>query len=577
MVLNKKMWKQYLAVLWGALLLALSVPGQLFENGSIVLGGVAIAPYLYALLSAPNRRTAARYGFLFGLVNSGITYYWLIFYRGFAVWAVGGVTLAHAVGYMILAMVIFHARHYHRAWRPFIIAMMWATIEYMKSIGYLAFPWGNSGLTATESLLLIQHIELTGPWTLNYMMALINAIVTETLLIRDAPRLPAHPSPLGTRLSWAARLPWVARLPRSTRLPLIARQIGVVVTMLVFALLFGIQRMQTRLPIVDAIPLLIVQQNTDAWEDGSEAALTTNITLSRAGFAEAQHTDEIAMPEMIIWSETSIALLYPENRERLEKWPPNDPLIPFIREHNTPLLSGAPYRGYDAEGNARIYNSALLIDSAAEVQEYYGKRQLVPFAEHIPFWQYQFMRTIYRKAIGLSSTWDKGVVDPILTLTRADGRELKFGAMVCFEDSFSYLGRDIARQGGDLIINLTNNAWSQRRSAQVQHLSTARLRTIETRRALVRSTNSGESVLINAYGEIEARLPSFEKSYLHLEAPIYDSGLTFYARTGNWLGEMQLWGSVVAWIFCFVAERRRRDYSLFFCLEEAALAPSPIL
>lgn len=538
----------YILVLWGATLFALSVPGQLFENGSIALGMIALVPYFFALFSAPDRRTAARYGFLFGVMSAIVTYYWLVFYRDFAVWAVGGVTLAHGGGHAILAMGMFRMRRYRRAWRPFIAAMAWATIEYMKSIGFIAFPWGTSALAASESLVFIQHIELTGPWTLSYVVALVNAIIAELLLMRDQ----IDVTDSGRK-----------------RFYLLWRQTAVALTMITIAILFGIQRMNDRLPIIEKIPLLIVQQNTDAWHEGAEAAAAANIALSRAGLSAVEAEASNRKPEMIIWSETSIGFSYKENKEHYQQWPPDDPLLPFILQSGTPLLSGIPYIEEDDAGDRQVYNAALLIDQNGQARDYYGKRHLVPFAEHIPFWKYKFMRFVYRNIIGLSATWSKGTREPIISLSRADGTELRFGVLICFEDSFAYLARDIARNGGQLMINLTNNAWSQRRSAQVQHLSAARLRTIETRRALVRSTNSGESVLINAYGEIEARLPSFEKAYLHIEAPIYDAGLTFYARTGDWLGQIEMWGAMALWIFCFIGARGRRDYSLFFVSERS--------
>lgn len=513
---------------------AFSIPGPLFENGSVLLGMIALAPHLYTILRSPDRHTAAGCGFLFGLISSGIGYYWLIFYRNFAFWTISSVSLTHGLVHIILALVIFRTRIYHRAWRPFVLAALWAGTEYMKSIGYLALPWGGVGLAMAEWLVLIQHIELTGPWTLHYVVAFINAVFVEFLL---ALTYRGDGTAMGSPLFW------------------VRRQALIALMFMVLVVSFGIQRMNWRMPITDTVPLLIVQQNTDAWNEGVEAAVTANISLSRSGLAEQRENSQPA-PELIIWSENSIGIPYNERKEFYQSWPPADPLLPFILESGTPLLSGSPYSELNSDDQRRVYNSALLIDAAGEVQDYYGKRHLVPFGEHVPFWDYQFMQNIYRNVIGLVGTWNKGVTDPVMVLPRqGQSAPLTFGTLICFEDSFAYLARDIARKGGDLLINLTNNAWSRRRSAQVQHLSAGRLRTIETRLAMVRSTNSGESVLINAYGEIEARLPSFQKGYLQVEAPIYDAGLTLYVRWGDWLGQVEMWGGFALWVLCFVRRK----------------------
>jgi len=514
----------YLISLFSAVLFAVAVPGQVLEDGSFLLGLFSLAPYFYVLLSCRERRAIVGCGCIFGFITSFCSYYWLIFYQNFAAWTITSVSLAHGVVQSIMALVMVRVTLCHPLWRATAIALIWSAYEFLTSIGYLGLPWGTSGLAATQSLLFIQHIELTGMWTVHFIMTFANAIIAEALF---------HYQRSAFRFLWQQATIWLL--------------------LVAAALSFGLYRLRTPLPVEDEVKFLLVQQNTDAWNEGYVAALQANIALSRRGLS----TESAARPEMVIWSETSIGLPYIEYIERYQSTPADDPLVNFITSEGVPLLSGSPYIDLEVEGVRKVYNAVLLIGPAGEVEDYYGKRHMVPFAEHVPFWDIPAVQKFYNNVIGLSGTWNRGNVDALMTLERAGGERIDFGVLVCFEDSFSYLARDIAARGGQLLINLTNNSWSRRRAAQVQHLSTARLRAIETRRALVRSTNSGESVLVDGYGVIRTRLPSFEKGYLAVTAPIYSGGLTLYTRWGNYVAQFQLWSALLLWVGALYPRTRR--------------------
>ncbi len=84
------------------------------------------------------------------------------------------------------------------------------------------------------------------------------------------------------------------------------------------------------------------------------------------------------------------------------------------------------------------------------------------------------------------------------------------------------------------MINLTNDSWSRTESAQIQHYAVARLRAIETRRALVRSTNSGVTCVVGADGKNIAELAQFITTSMVVDVPIYESHFTFYLIFGDW-------------------------------------------
>ena len=123
----------------------------------------------------------------------------------------------------------------------------------------------------------------------------------------------------------------------------------------------------------------------------------------------------------------------------------------------------------------------------------------------------------------------------------SDGRSFLFAAPICFEDAFSGLCRDFARDGADFFVNLTNDSWSRTVSALVQHVAAARFRAVENRRTLVRSTNGGISCVVGPYGEVLAELPVFRAESRFLEIPVFrEARDTVYTAYGDWFAYSSL-------------------------------------
>lgn len=114
---------------------------------------------------------------------------------------------------------------------------------------------------------------------------------------------------------------------------------------------------------------------------------------------------------------------------------------------------------------------------------------------------------------------------------------MRFATPICFEDAFPDLNRRFIRAGADLLINLTNDAWSQTVSAETQHFVAAKLRAVENRRVLVRATNGGVTAAIDPWGRIIGNAaPLFTATWVRLQVPVYRPlADTPYTRFGDWL------------------------------------------
>lgn len=135
--------------------------------------------------------------------------------------------------------------------------------------------------------------------------------------------------------------------------------------------------------------------------------------------------------------------------------------------------------------------------------------------------------------MGIGAVWAPADETVLFEVPTRGGTALA-GAPISFEASFAPLIRDFTVEGADLIINLTNNSWSQTESAQYQQFIGSRFRAIEARRPLLASTISGLTGAVDMTGELVARAPMFEATALGVEAPIYGgSPLTVYHAIGD--------------------------------------------
>lgn len=443
------------------------------------------------------------------MVSTFLANYWLMFFGEFSVWTITGVIAGYVLFNLLLGPILFKASDAPRTWRPFLIAVVWTAYEYLTSVGYLGYPWGLVAYPVSGILPLVQHVDITGVWALSFLMAAANAVLAE-----------------------AVRTP--ARQPEYSPPPLLG-QGGVVVTLFLAAFIYGWVRISVPIPADAELDVVLVQQNTDSWATGGqEAALRTAQSLTREGIQA-----EAGRPDLVVWSETSLRYPYIENREYYENRPAGDPFVEFVREIGTPLLTGNHYvLNWDARESL---NATILLSPQAEVEDYYGKQHPVPFAEHVPFWEVPFVRTFFREVVGLQAIWVPGNRYTVFSVETDSGKTVRFGTPICFEDSFAYIGRGFVRRGADVLINLTNNSWSRTDSAQIQHFVAARFRAIETRRTLVRSTNSGLTAVVDAYGRVVADLPMFEEAALRTSVPVYRTGsLTAYTVLGDYLAYLFL-------------------------------------
>lgn len=548
-----------LALLGGALT-ALAVPNELFPRGNPALGWLAAAPLYWALAASPGFGVSAAIGAVYGASAHGFSSYWLWFFKDYAVWTLGSTVLAYAVVYAHFALWLSFLLRRGGVCSPLAYALLWAGLEFYKSTGFLGYPWGLLAYSVNEVLPLIQIADHTGVYGISFLLAWSGASLAE---ITGIPRGGGRS---GTRISGSDAEDGTVFLPSETSilrgtapdLPADGRDrralgvgnLALVALTAVLVLAYGYARLSRPVPEAGRIAAVLVQQNSDSWTDGEERTLLACMDLTRRAVAETGRR-----PDIVLWNESNLDAPYEEFFRKYSRYPAADPLVPFFRASGTRFLLGAPI-ALDWETYS-FMNSVILVGPDGSLEDGYGKIQLVPFAEAVPFWEYPWFRAFMDKVVGLGAGgWTPGSERVLFELPTSGGPAFRFAAPICFEDAFSGLCRDFAQDGADFFVNLTNDSWSRTVSALVQHFAAARFRAVENRRTLVRSTNGGISCVVGPYGEVLAELPVFRAESRFLEIPVYrEERETVYTAYGDWFGYSALFLSGLFALILVLEER----------------------
>jgi apolipoprotein N-acyltransferase len=565
----------FLAAGASALLLSFSLPNELASYGSPLLGLFALAPYFLAIGRSRSNAHAAWLGALFGGLAHASGSYWLYYFKDYAIWTIGATTIAYMPLQALTAVFIrFFMRRASGSLsgdgaavrlptmggtvvplRPFLIAAVWTVWEWRKAVGFLGYPWGLAGYALNEVPLFTQLVDTVGIYGLSFLVALVNAAAAEFVL--------------------AAR-------PRSRLRPAdkaaLLRLSGAVLAVVAWFGLYGAWRLARPTPVVGEVPLVLVQHNADSWAQGELPPIVACQELTRRGLADLRagkaalaNGRSFAAPALVVWPESVLQRPLAEFPNWYKQNPPADPFTPFLAEIGVPLLTGAPivldWDTFEAT------NSAVLISPAGKIVADYAKRQLVPFAEGIPFWEFQWMRDFMKVAVGLEGGWTMGTKATVMAAANPSGGVVRFGVPICFEDAFGEVCDDFFAGGADALINITNDSWSRTASAEIQHLVAARFRAIENRATLIRATTAGVTAVVDAEGRTIAGLPLFEPAALAVLVPLQrQAEPTFYALArrvcagwGAWGAQLGDWfaaGLTAALGVCLVAgflqPRRRR-------------------
>jgi apolipoprotein N-acyltransferase len=114
------------------------------------------------------------------------------------------------------------------------------------------------------------------------------------------------------------------------------------------------------------------------------------------------------------------------------------------------------------------------------------------------------------------------------------------------------------RKGANALFIITNDGWWGNTPGHKQHLSFASLRSIETRRSIARSANTGISCFVNQRGDIQQATKYWEQNVISQKINL-NSKVTFYTRFGDYIGRISSFVSVLFILLTIVFGIKNRN------------------
>ncbi len=180
------------------------------------------------------------------------------------------------------------------------------------------------------------------------------------------------------------------------------------------------------------------------------------------------------------------------------------------------------------EAHAEHFNSAMILTENQVAWRH--KNMLVAGVERIPFAEtFPFLNQLALDLGGIVGSLGSAEIPESIEVAGT-----RCGVQICYDSAFGWLSADLARDGAEVLLILTNDSWWGNTPGYRQLLSFAQLRAIETGRPVVRSANNGISAFISPDGRIQQQLEWNHEGAITAEVT-GSNELTFYVRHGDFI------------------------------------------
>jgi len=378
----------------------------------------------------------------------------------------------------------------------------WVAVELART-RITGFPWNLLGISQVDNIPLAHIATVTGVYGLSFEIMVVNTALAAAFVLRTA------------------------RGERSKRKPLLLATAAAIVVLQAGRLISppALPTDHTARLVQQNIPVLQGSDWTKEYFEGTLRDLS-RISLSAPGpNVTGQDQPPAASapsvrPDLIVWPESPAPFYSTDPMFR-------DTVSNIARQAQTWMLAGSlgiRNAGETPERATELFNSGSLVDPAGEWVGRYNKMHLVPFGEYVPF----------KRVFGFAGGLTKEVGDFSPGTSRAGLQAgSKLGVFICYESIFPDEIRQLAANGAEVFVNISNDGWYGDSGAYAQHLKQARMRAVENDRWLLRDTNTGVTASVDPYGRVVSSIP--RKVRAALDAPYAITNVTtFYTRHGDW-------------------------------------------
>jgi len=378
----------------------------------------------------------------------------------------------------------------------------WVAVELART-RITGFPWNLLGISQVDNIPLAHIATVTGVYGLSFEIMVVNTALAAAFVLRTS------------------------RGERSKRNPLLLATAAAIVVLQAGQLISppALPTDHTARLVQQNIPVLQGGDWTKEYFEGtlrdlgriSLSAPDLNVTGQEQPPAASARS---VRPDLIVWPESPAPFYSTDPMLR-------DTVSNIARQAQTWMLVGSlgiRNAGETPERATELFNSGSLVDPAGEWVGRYNKMHLVPFGEYVPF----------KRVFGFAGGLTKEVGDFSPGTSRAAllaGNKL--GVFICYESIFPDEIRQLAANGAEVFVNISNDGWYGDSGAYAQHLKQARMRAVENDRWLLRDTNTGVTASVDPYGRVVSSIP--RKVRATLDAPYAITNVTtFYTRHGDW-------------------------------------------
>lgn len=495
------LWAAVLASIAGGLVLDLAYP-------SVGWWPLAFAGVGLALVALIGRTVwgSLLVGFVFGATFYLVHIVWITRYLGAVPWfALAGIeTLFMAVGSIALTLAyrwmprLLPSRWWRLIALPVLVGGLWTARElFMGSWPYTGFPWARIGMSQSESP-LAHLVSWTGVAGLTFLMVAFTAAVIE----------------------WA-------RLAR-------------------------FREVRTALPAVGMAAILLL---TPAFPTTAAGTLRVG---SVQGNGPSGYFDERARNDVLnaqleasspLLGEDVDVMLWPEggiDSDPLDNDSTARTLDALAERLGAPLIvNAATTRGDDT------YNTSMLWMAGEGAVQLHDKANPVPMGEYVP--DRWFFEALAPDLIGLiQREYTPGTNPPYFDV---DG--VGVGLAICFDVIYDDVIWGGAQDGAQVYMFQTNNADFRDTDENLQQLGFARMRAIETGRAVVNLSTVGTSQVMAPDGTTIDGLQAGRPGHMLTDVPLR-TGLTPAVVAGPWVKLILGWGSLAVLLALGVAVGVRR-------------------
>ena len=450
---------------------------------------------------------------------------------------------------LIFSLFRFSKKHFTGILPYTFLMFMWIAWEKLYLGGEISWPWLVLGNSFARSIRSVQWYEFTGHLGGSLWIWLTNLSIFGFMVALSNKRW--------FTFNMKAKIASILGFACLILVPFIIS----------FTLYFSYEEKENPLDV------LIVQPNIDIYEKFTSLTQSQQtqkalglVTSALAESSTLTSTSASEKPLLVLFPETFTDDIYykhssfPTSNPRGEAFTSSQAypeflasstyptLLNFLQNHkNLNLLFGASvreyYRGERPSFNARYagrdnwlisHNSALMMDADGRT-EIFHKNMLVPAVEKTPYPRFftkidDALGGVMGRCVGQDSI-------SVLNLKTLSGQYIPIGSAVCYESIYGDYYRGYVKKGAEAMVVITNDAWWGDTPGYKQHLHYASLRSIETRRSIARSANTGISCVINQKGEILEASPWWKETTIRTKINLNSKETTF-VKYGDIVGRV---------------------------------------